>query len=471
MIKKICVVFIALLMPVVAAEAQEFLKSTMEDQTKVEVTVYNNNLGLVKDTRKIGLPLAEGELRFMDVASKIMPVTVYVTSLNQPDRFTVLEQNYEYDLIDAEKLLNKYVGKKIKIVDWRQYQDRKDIVEAELLSNNDGQIYRVGDEIYLGYPGYKVLPEIPDNLIAKPTLTWLYSNQSTTPHNIEVSYLTRDISWSADYVLVVDKDDIKADMSSWVSLDNQSGAVYENAKLKLVAGEVHTVDDDLLFQAMPKKAMAYGARDQQFEEQAFFEYHIYDLKRPTTIKNNQTKQINLIEAQGIDIKKEFQVRGMMYNYSGRYTQDKKQPVNVYIKFENSEKNKLGMPLPAGIIRMYKEDDKKSLQFIGEDKISHTPKNEQVRLKVGEAFDIVAEKTQTDYRQLSSNLHETEWDITLRNHKQEDIVVNIIEPVSGNWEIISSSHDYKKIDAFTVGFDIRVPKGGQAELKYRMRVGL
>jgi hypothetical protein len=445
-------------------------KSTSDDQVAVEVTVYNSNLGLVKDIREVKLPAGEGELRFMDVAEHIMPVTVHVKSLNQAKDFTILEQNYEYDLMNANKLLDKYVGKKIKIIDWNEFQDRKDVIEATLLSNNQGQIYKIGKEIYLGHPGVKVLPEIPENLIAKPTLTWLYDNRSKKAHNLEVSYLTNNITWKADYVVVLNKNDTSSDVSGWVTLDNKSGATYKNAALKLVAGEVHRIEEKLKGRLYALGAKEAGAP--QFEEKAFFEYHIYDLQRKTTIKNKQTKQVSLLEAVGVGIQKELTVYGIRSYFTRRYREtNPKQPVNVYIKFKNSKGNNLGMPLPAGIMRLYKQDDDASLQFIGEDKIEHTPKDEEVRLKVGEAFDVVAERIQTDYKQITTRLHESEWEITLRNHKEEDVTVGIVEPLLGNWQVISKSHPYKKVDAFTIRFDVTVPKDKEVKVKYRARVGL
>ncbi|MDP8233697.1 MAG: DUF4139 domain-containing protein [Candidatus Saelkia tenebricola] len=452
--------------------AEEVLKSTIDDQASVEVTVYNNNLGLVKDTRNINLPVGVGELRFMDVASSIMPVTVHIKSLNQSNEFFILEQNYEYDLMDQNKLLDKYVGKKIKLIDANKYQDRKDIIEAELLSNNKGQIYRIDNEIYLGHPGYKVLPEIPENLIAKPTLMWLYENSTNSPHNIEVSYLTNNIGWKADYVLVLNQDDSEGGLSGWVTLNNRSGTTYKDAKLKLVAGEVHRAPqapDEMHYEGMLASASRSKSR---FEEKSFFEYHIYDLGRRTTIKDNQTKQISLLEASDIKTEKELLVYGVKTWYTRQYREDNlKQPVNVYIKFKNEKKNNLGMPLPAGIMRLYKEDDEKSLQFIGEDRIEHTPKDEEIRLKIGEAFDVVCERVQTDYKQITTRLHETEWEVTLRNHKEEDVVVGIIELLYGNWKVINNTHQYQKKDAFTIRFDVKVPKDEEVKVKYRIRVGL
>ena len=445
------------------------LTSTQEDQANVEVTVYNNNLGLIKDTRKVTLPVAQGELKFMDVAAFINPVTVHAKSLNTPDKFAVLEQNYEYDLIDQNKLLDKYVGKKIKILNWNPYQDKKEIVEAKLISNNNGQVYEIGDEIYLGHPGVEILPQLPENLIAKPTLMWLFNNTSSQPHQLEVSYLTNNLSWKADYVLVVDQKDAQGDLSGWVTVDNQSGAAYKEAKLKLVAGEVQTMQ-----QKVPdfddKMPTSKGVGALQFSEQGFFEYHIYDLARRTTIKDKETKQISLLEANGIKLQKELLVYGVKSYFTAYYRpENPKQPVDVYIKFKNSKENQLGMPLPGGIIRLYKEDSAKSLQFIGENQIEHTPKDEEVKLKVGEAFDVVAERRQVDFKQISNTVYESEWEVTLRNHKPEDTVVGIIEPLYGDWQVMSESHPHQKLDAFTIRFDVNVPKDGEVKVKYRIRV--
>ncbi|MBW1825046.1 MAG: DUF4139 domain-containing protein [Deltaproteobacteria bacterium] len=453
------------------ASGQTISKSDINDQIMVKVTVYNNNLGLIKDVRKIELPAGEGELRFMDVASHIMPVTVHAKSLNYPEDFSVLEQNYEYDLMNADKLLDKYIGKKIKIIDWNKFQDRKEVVEATLLSNNQGQIFKIEDEIFLGHPGYKVLPKIPENLIAKPTLTWLYENRGKKIHELEVSYLTKNISWKADYVLVLNEDDTSADLSGWITLDNKSGATYRDAQLKLVAGEVHRIKDRVEERVYAMKDMAMASAP-QFKEKTFFEYHIYDLQRKTTIKERQTKQVSLLEASGVNVQKELLVYGIKSYFTRKYREQiSRQPVNVQIKFINSKNNNLGIPLPAGVMRLYKQDYDGSLQFIGEDKIEHTPKDEEVRLKTGEAFDVVAKRIQTDYKRITSRLHESEWEITLKNHKEEDVKVGIVEPLFGNWNVVSKTHPFKKIDAFTIRFDVKVPKSEKVIIKYRVRVGL
>ncbi len=461
----VCIIF--LVTSACPAWSQAGISSTADDQASVEVTVYNSNLGLIKDVRGVQLPVGESELRFMDVASSIMPETVHARSVNNGDEFTVIEQNYEYDLISPEKLLEKYVGKNIKLLDFNEFQDKKEIVDATLLSNNGGQVYRINDEIYLGYPGYQILSDIPENLIAKPTLMWLCGNKTDKAHQLEVSYLTGNISWKADYVVVLDKEDTLADISGWVTISNMSGATYRNAGLKLVAGEVHRAPTPVMrYRTDYKAEMAASAPS--FEEQAFFEYHIYDLKRKTTIKDNQSKQINFLEAAGVKVEKEFLTRGNVYQAS-QYGEKQKQPVNTFIKFVNSKGNGLGMPLPEGTMRLYKKDQKDSLQFVGEDAIKHTPRDEKVELEVGEAFDIVAERIQTDYKRVSDRTSESEWEITLRNHKEKDVTVGVVEPMTGSWKMLTKSHDYRELDAYTVQFDVKVPKDGEVKVKYRVRV--
>ncbi len=454
--------------------AESALRSTIDDQTGVEVTVYNNNLGLVKDVRKLQLPSGTGELQFMDVASSIMPETVHVKSLTKPDALAILEQNYEYDLINQSKLLDKYIGKDITLIDRNEFQDREREVTATVLSNNDGPIYKIDGKIYLGHPGIRVLPELPQDLIARPTLTWMYANEAEDAHTVEVSYLTQNLTWKADYVLEVNAEDTGADLAGWVTVDNRSGAAYRNAKLKLIAGEVNRVQPDQgdYKHLMRQARMTVATMDmaEGFAEQAFFEYHIYDLERPTTVKDNQTKQINLLEASGIAVEKELVVEGQTSYFFQSFTnQDLKQPVQVKIKFKNEKNNRLGMPLPAGIMRLYKKDQAGSLQFVGEDRIVHTPKDEEVRLKIGEAFDVTAERKQTDYQQLSSKVRETEWELTLKNHKEQDVVVKVIEPMIGDWKVVRSSHPHEKIEAFKIRFDVPVKKDETVKITYRVRI--
>jgi hypothetical protein len=454
-----------------ASPAQTVTEIDVKDRTAVQVTVYNSNLGLIKETRGMVLPVGEGELRYMDVASHILPSSVHAASINHPDGFSVLEQTYEYDLMNAKSLLDRYVGRQIKIVTWNETQDRRDEVEATLLSNNEDQIFRIRDEIYLGHPGYRVLPSLPDDLVAKPTLAWSYSNRVKEPQELEVSYLTTDMNWTAEYLLLLHPDEGSADLAGWATIENRSGTTYMDAELKLIAGNVHRAGMARDGMAASLEMKVDRASVPQFEESPFFEYHTYDLKRRTTLKDNQSKQIRFLDAGNITVRKEFVVYGTRFQPRKFTDEPVRQPVSVALCFKNAKDNRLGMVLPAGIVRLYREDGKGSRQFIGEDRISHVPKDEEVRLKTGEATDVTAERTQTDFRQLSAKLYEAEWEITLRNHKDKEVRVGLIEPLFGNWKILSNSHPFRKADAFTLRFDVKVPKDGEAKVRYRVQVGL
>ena len=449
----------------------EVVSSTEADQTGVEVTVYNTDLALVKDVRSILLKEGQGELRFMDVASAIRPETVHVKSLNDPRSLAILEQNYEYDLISPEKLLEKFVGRTVKIEVWNDYQGKREIVEGTLLSTNNGLVFDIGGQIYLNYPGLKIVPSIPDNLYARPTLAWLYANSAKEKHDVEVSYLTKGMTWKADYIFVLDDADTASDLTGWVTLNNRSGAAYRDATLKLIAGEVQTIADVVPPPMYRGMGMPVPEAAPSFVEESFFEYHIYNLSRKTTIGNNQTKQISLLEAFGTKIGKEYITRGERRYFTSSLQRGLlKQKVDVVISFKNSEENNLGMPLPKGIIRLYKKDSKGSLQFIGEDRIDHTPRNEEVRLRVGEAFDVVAERRQTRYKKLADNLYETSWELIVRNRKKEEsVVVSFMEPVWGDWEVIASTHPYEQADAFTLRFDVPAKPDEEVVVKFSLRI--
>jgi hypothetical protein len=446
------------------------MSTTLADQSGVALTVYNDNLGLVKDRRTIKLPGGTGELRFMDVASRIIPTSVHIVSLADPASLRVLEQNYEYDLMSPQKLMDKYVGKEVKLYQKNPYTEREEVVDATLLSNNSGPIYRIGNEITFNHPGRVILPGLPESLISKPTLVWLLDNRLSRTQSIEASYLTAGISWKADYVMSLSEDDKGCDLTGWVTIDNKSGAAYNNATLKLVAGDVNRVQEDRTRMYAAKAMLAEAAPAPQFKEEGFFEYHIYTLQRPSTIKENQTKQISLITADAIPVKKEFLFRGESFYYYGQYGDvTGRQKVGVFVEIANRKEEKLGIPLPKGTVRVYKRDTDGSLQFIGEDAIDHTPKDEKVRIKVGDAFDLVGSRKQTDWKKIASDTYEAAFEITLKNHKKEDVTVRVLEPIPGDWRMLDSSHDYKKEDAHTAEFKIPVKKDGEAKLSYRVRM--
>ncbi len=449
--------------------------TTARDRQSVNITVYNSNLGLVRETRRLTLPAGRIALRFADVTAQIRPETVHLASLTAPSSLRILEQNYQYDLLNPAKLLDKFVGREITLV-LRRYQNNTETFEpvtATLLSNNGGQVWRIRGQIVINPSNIAEMrfPDLPKNLVATPTLVWDLENSESAAQTIEASYLTGGLNWRADYVLVVNAEDTKGDLQGWVTLTNASGATFEDARLQLVAGDVNRVSEQRNYAVAGAMLRKEADSVSQFQEQGFFEYHLYTLQRPTTIRDNETKQVSLLEAAGFEVKKEFVVNGQRYYYTNYNNpgQPIKEKVGVYIQFRNSQQNKLGMPLPAGTVRLYKKDDKGNQQFIGEDRIDHTPKDEDVRVKVGDAFDIVAERKQTDYKVIAKNVYEYAYEIKIRNHKESSVNIVVNEPSGGDWEMISSTFEAKKTAAFAAQFNVPVAKDGEATLAYRVRV--
>jgi hypothetical protein len=455
------------------ASGQAIVTSTEQNQKELAVTVYNSNVALVRDVRRLELPTGTLDLRYMDIAAQVNPATVHIVSLTAPKELAVLEQNYEYDLLSPQKLLEKYVGKELTLIRLRTENNstKEDAVKATLLALNEGPVWKVGNEIITGMGADRyVFPDLPENLYSKPTLVWLLDNRKAGEQSVEASYLTNGVNWNADYVLTVGTDQKAADLNGWVTIVNGSGTAFRNAQLQLVAGELHrVVEARPPVPAMAMKAMERAAP--QFAEEGISEYHLYTLERRTNIQNNETKQISLLASTGVRIDKVFQVNGQPYYYRSAQApgQPIKQPVEVHIKFKNSEDNSLGMPLPAGNLRVYQGDSRGRLQFIGEDHIGHTPKDEALNLLIGNAFDVVAERKQTNYERLGSDTYEVAYEISLRNHKAEPITVEVNEPIGGDWRILESSFKYEKTAAFAARFIVPVPANGESVLTYRVRV--
>lgn len=456
------------------AWTQETVTSTEQEQKELAVTVYNSNVALVRDVRRLRLPTGTIDLRYMDIAAQVNPATVHIVSLTAPKELNVLEQNYEYDLLSPEKLLQKYVGKELTLIRTVQENNStKEVpVKAVLLAYNGGPVWKAGNEIITGMGADRyVFPDLPENLYSKPTLVWLLDNRAAGEQTVEASYLTNSVNWNADYVLTVHSDQKAADLNGWVTVVNQSGTAFRHAQLQLVAGELNRVMPSAAPMARTMAMKSEAVNGAQFAQEALSEYHLYSLERRTDIQNNETKQISLLAAAGAAIEKQFQVDGQQYYYHSQLSpgQPVKEPVKVIIKFKNSEANSLGLPLPAGTVRVYQGDSKGRLQFIGEDRIDHTPKDETVSLHIGNAFDVVAERKQTDYQSLGPHVVELGYEISLRNHKPEPITVVVNEPIGGDWTVLDSSFKFEKTAAFAARFNAPVAANGESLLKYRVRV--
>jgi hypothetical protein len=427
----------------------------------VAVTVYNEDIALIKELREMTFREGESEVEFTGVPARIDPTSVHFVSKTAPDAVAILEQNYEYDLVSATKLLGKYIDKEITV-----FSEEEKMFEGTLLSfdaqnlvlapeGKGGPVTVVSREEVRDV----VFPALPSGLITRPTLVWKLLCDRPGKHEAEVSYLTGGINWHAEYVAVSDANDQSLGIAGWVSVDNRSGATYEEAKLKLVAGAIHRIQEKRVTR-MAVEGELYAAAMAPVEERAFFEYHLYTLARPTTVKDNEVKQVSLFPEARVKTKKVFTYDG------ARYPKD----VRITLEFENTQAEGLGIALPKGKVRVYKEDVDKSLEFIGEDLIEHTPKGEVVRIYVGNAFDVVGERSKQSVRQITKTLREESYEIKLRNHKGEPIEVTVVEHIWGVWQMVESSHDYVKKDANTIEFKVEVPEDEEVVVTYTVRVG-
>jgi hypothetical protein len=415
----------------------------------IALTVYNNNLGVVRDVRLFDIAKGNSQIKLLDVPSQIDATTVKITAGKHPKDVGILEQNFEYDLVSQDKLLEKYIDKQISLTD-----DKGNKTEGTLLSSQNGQITLSSPTGILMFPNtnqYRIsVPNLPEGLITRPTLIWnVSSNSSLTQEPLEVLYQTAGISWHAEYIAALADDDKSLDLTGWVSVDNRCGATFENAKLKLVAGKLNRATSPINYNRKSSTMMGGDALNPSFEERGLFEYH---LGRSTTIKNNEVKQLSLLEADKVKSEKIYTYRG------GRNAE-------VSIKFENTEKNNMGMPLPEGTVRVMKKDRDGSFEFVGEDHIQHTPRDEEITLKVGDAFDLIGERVVTDSKSLGDHSSKETIQITLKNRKDEDVVIDALENMGYNWEITNKSMDYEKKSANEVVFHVPVKARSEQKVEY------
>ena len=448
--------------------------STLDDQKGVSVTIYNEDLALVKDQRSVSLPQGQQVLAFREVSGQIKPETALLSGQN----LSVLEQNFEFDLLTPQALLDKYVGKEVEVVKTHPTTGEESRKKATILSSADyGAVLKMGDHIESGIPGRLIFPDVPENLRDRPTLTMLVQSTMEREQDIELSYLTSGLGWQADYVAELNAEDNALDLNGWVTLTNESGATYQNAQLQLVAGDVHQAPPEQMDQrkVYQRQELAVPMTEGGMAEEQMFEYHLYTLDRPTTIKDNQTKQVSLLQAGQIPCRKEFLLLGRDYYYRSQYGDlGRKMKIGVFVEVVNSKENNLGLPLPKGVMRVYKKDSRDRLQFIGEDRIDHTPENEKVRLKLGDAFDITASKKQTDFKKISgfspyNYVYESAYHIELKNAKKEEVTVKVVEPVPGDWDMLEESLPHEKATSDTAVWQVKVPAKGSTVLTYRVRV--
>ena len=439
------------------------LSVTTATARSLNVTVYNDNRALVNEQRSLKLKKGINEIRFTNVAARIDPTSVSFLSLTDPKGTVVLEQNFEYDLVSTDKLLRKYLDEEIQILtkDGTEYY-------GTLLSTAGGLIIqdKKGGTTIITQNQVKEIrfPSLPEGLMTRPTLMWLVQARKSGHHDTEVAYITGGLTWHADYVFSLSPTDTNADLNGWVTVDNRAGMTFRRAHMKLVAGELHRARpqrrEQVLYKAAPRVA------ESQVQERSLFEYHLYDIKRPVDLKNNQTKQIEFVTCKGIPVEKRYVLdSGQGYFFAVRDRQRGK--VQVQLRFKNRKDAGLGIPLPAGTIRLYKEDTDGTKQLIGEDKIEHTPKDEEIVLTAGNVFDVVGERTKIAQKVLGKRARQERWKIEVRNHKDTEVSVHVVEHLRrwGEWEIVSETQEHRKIDADTIEYLLAVGPNSKASVEY------
>jgi hypothetical protein len=470
------IVMVALALVSVSAWAQETRPAA--EKEGVSVTVYNGGYGVVRETRKVQIG-QDKIVKFTDVAKAIDATSVHFKSITDPEA-TLEEQNYQFDLVSADKLLQKYIEKQIEVVTaTKTYAGQLMSFDgAQLVLKESGGITMVQRPENVRDIRFK---ELPEGLLTKPTLVWLVDTDKPGAQNVEVSYQTGGLNWHAEYVMVLGGDDTTADLTGWVSVENGSGKTYTDAKMKFIAGDVRRVQNQPDSPRAPMGLTRAGtAAAAPMEEKAFFEYHMYTLPRPSTVADSEIKQLEMFPpVREMKVSKRFLYnpnRGWRWGgglYSDKaygVTGDKK--VAVFIEFENAKTNGLGIPLPAGKVRVYKQDPgDKALEFIGEEQIDHTPTDEQLSLQIGNAFDIVGERRQTEFKVETGRKWMSEsFEIKIRNHKKEAVVVRVKEPMYrwNQWKITNESHkrvvvgDKDQLDAFNVAWDLKLPAGEEGK---------
>ena len=440
----------------------------LDDQTAVAVTIYNQDLALVRDARVMTLIKGENDVAFIDVSGHIQPETALLKSSG--GKLDVLEQNFDFDLLTPEKLLEKSVGGMVRIIVTDPKTGKETVEEAKVLSVANGVVLQIGDRIETQAPGRIVFAEVPPNLRSRPTLVTKIDSDTAGRLPVELDYLTGGLGWAADYVAELAPDEHSIELKGWVTLTNTSGTTYRNAKLQLVAGALNRVRQAMNDQMKTKALDGEGLEEAKpMQEQALFEYHLYTLGRPTTIAENQTKQVELLTGHGIPVTKEYRFANVASGYNYQMGEAPRVNASVRLKFVNTEKSGLGIPLPQGTVRVYKADNAGQAIFVGEDAIQHTPKNEYVDLTLGQAFDVTARGKQTDFETLGDEVYESAYEIEFKNAKSEAVTVILAQTVPGDWKMLEESADHEKADASTALWHINVPANGSTKLTYRVRV--
>jgi hypothetical protein len=470
----IAVIAASLAVNVMATEPSGF-RVGKENQKSVALTIYNNNFAVVQDVREVTLPKGLVALEYLDVAKDIEPSSLLTHSVTKADAITVLEQSYKNRPLNRNSILESYIGRKLKyskeVLIGAKYE--KILREGILLSINP-EIVEFGDVIEISPAGVISLSHLPIGLNLSPTLVWLLENKMRGTQDIETSYITSNIRWQADYTITLSKNSDKFDsrnfdqetfdLGSWITINNQSGADFRNAKINLVAGEVHRVaQGPRQSNFAQKERMMSMASDAAIQSEPAFEYHHYSVPNRTDILDRTDKQIRFMQASNVNFEKTYVFSGRNYNY--QQTQLSEDKAEVKIRFLNNKKNNLGMPLPKGKVRVYQEGNNDSLLLLGEDIIKSKAVGQNINLTLGRAFDISSKRKQISFRRIGDRKVETSYEIKIMNAKNHSVEVIVNESMQGEWKVLQQNESSKRIDSTTLQYRLTVPKNSTKIIEY------
>ena len=451
------------------------VNSTVDDQTDLALTINQNNLSLIKDTRTISLRSGRNQLAFEDISALIKPETVILNSEGNDQDFKIMEQSFNYDLLSPKKLLEKYIGRDVKIIRQNPATGEEITLVATVLSTHNGSVFRIGNHLETGMPDRILYPDIPENLYSKPTLVLDLENNNAGKQTIVLHYLSSGLSWKTDYVAKINPAETQINLTAWVTLNNNSGINFNNANIKLVAGNVNQVRNTRFkSQALSRESFAM-AEASNVSSAPLMDYQLYSLPNRTSLLNQQAKQVTLFGHSKIPVSKKYRLTGGSHYYRNKFPKiEDKQNASVSLQFNNHQSSNLGISLPQGIVRSYKADDNDQLQFVGESRINHTTVDEIVRLDLGNATNIFAEKKQTDFKILSRNANarlttESAYEITIHNTGNNNIDLDIEEPIPGDWQVINESLSHKKMNSATAKWKIRIPAHSKQILRYKVKI--
>ena len=469
------------------------------DDGSTALTIYNQNFFVAREHVPLDLKSGVNQAQYTGVAAHLEPDSVILRDPNGR-ALQILEQNYRNDPVSPEMLLSFYEGKTIDFVVGRT-NGKEDLLKGKIIRSGYSHptyvngypqqastqpIVEVDGVLRFGLPGQPIFPALSADAILKPTLNWLLETNDPGKFNAEISYVSGGMNWQSDYNVVVQDDpghktDL-LDMIGWITMRNQSGKTFEDARIKLLAGDVSKIQEQGVagrMYAAEAKAMSRDAMAPPVQEKSFDEFHLYTLQRPTTLRDEETKQVEFVRSTGVHAQRLFIYDGARTGDYGYYNPEQiRQDVNygtasnpkvwVMEEFKNSENNHLGIPLPKGKLRFYRRDTDGHLEFVGENTIDHTPKDETIRVYTGNSFDVTGERKRTNYH-VDSNQRwmDESFEIRIRNHKKEAVEVRAIERLyrCSNWKLIEQSSNSQKKDAQTIEFPVTIAPNGEQVITY------